>query len=65
MRKLFLFFFLIAISVPALVHAGPLIEFERTGYDFGRVKQGRQLHHEFRFTNAGDEDLVIEGLKPS
>lgn len=52
----------IAILIPALAHAGPVVKFERMDYDFGTVKQGEQLSYEFKFSNAGDADLVIEGI---
>ena len=52
--------------LPSQALAGAVIEFDRMRYTFdGTVKQGTQLEHKFTFTNTGDEDLVIERLKPS
>ncbi len=36
------------------------IRFKETSWDFGRVKQGEVLSHEFVFSNEGDVTLVIQ-----
>lgn len=36
------------------------ITFRETSWDFGRVKQGELLSHEFVFSNEGDATLVIQ-----
>jgi hypothetical protein len=36
------------------------IKFKETSWDFGRVKQGEILSHEFVFSNEGDATLVIQ-----
>ncbi len=48
---------IIAAAVPAA--AQPRIDFKETSWDFGRVKQGELLTHEFIFKNEGDATLVI------
>jgi hypothetical protein len=48
-----------------VAYAGPDIEFEQLRHDFGHVKHGEILTYEFRFTNRGDEDLIIEKVAPS
>ena len=64
MKRFFLI--LVLLIIPSQALAGAVIEFDRMRYTFdGTVKQGEQLEHEFKFTNTGDEDLVIERLKPS
>lgn len=35
------------------------IQFESESFDFGRIVQGEEVLHEFKFTNAGDAPLVI------
>jgi len=64
MKKAFIII-AIALLLPSLAWAGPQITFEDTRYEFGTVETGTQLEHEFVLTNAGDEELLIKGLKPS
>lgn len=37
----------------------PVIEFERTTYDFGEVVQGEKLNYTFKFKNTGKSNLII------
>ena len=41
------------------------IEFTETNYDFGDIKQGDVVKHTFKFTNAGENDLVLKNVKPT
>jgi hypothetical protein len=43
----------------------PKIKFKEEIWNFGKVKQGEALAHEFVFTNAGDTTLVIEKVSTS
>lgn len=43
----------------------PKILFERTYHDFGRVVPKVALHADFRFSNAGGQELVVEDIKTS
>jgi len=52
---------LAAAGLPAAKRAKAV--FEETTHDFGKVKQGEVLAHEFVFKNEGDEDLVIERVE--
>jgi hypothetical protein len=47
-----------ATSSPRIVFSGPI-------HDFGKVEQGAQVTHLFRFTNQGAHDLRIESVKTS
>lgn len=38
---------------------------ETESHNFGEVKMGETARHTFWFTNTGDEDIVIENVKPS
>ncbi len=38
---------------------------ENTTHDFGKIKQGEPVTHEFKFTNTGKTPLVITNVKPS
>lgn len=39
--------------------------FEEMAFDFGKVKDGEQVNHVFKFTNTGDETLVLLDVKGS
>ena len=54
-----------AQTVPLTTTNPPRITFTETVYDFGKVEQGDQVNHLFRFTNQGDRDLRIESVKTS
>lgn len=41
------------------------IQFTETEHDFGKLKQGDEVEHKFKFTNTGSEPLVIENAKGS
>jgi hypothetical protein len=58
-----LFFLFLECPVPA---AGqPKIKFKETVWDFGQVKQGAVLSHEFTLTNEGNATLVIQKVSTS
>lgn len=44
---------------------GPRIEFKEESKDFGRVKQGKVLTHNFRFKNVGDDTLIVRNVRTS
>ncbi|MDX1907105.1 MAG: DUF1573 domain-containing protein [Bacteroidia bacterium] len=43
----------------------PNIQFERLEYNAGQVLEGEKVEMVFAFTNTGQEDLVIESVRPS
>jgi len=49
----------------ALAAGRPKIKFKETAWNFGKVKQGEVLSHEFVFTNEGDATLVIQKVSTS
>ena len=63
MKKIFLLAFLFLF--PAVSYSQPSIVFDKESYDFGTVPQGDVIEHTFDFTNAGDEELIIEKLGSS
>ena len=49
-----------AFSLPALALAqSPSIQFERPQYDFGTIKQGQKVTHEFELRNPLDHELKL------
>jgi hypothetical protein len=45
--------------------AATTVQFAETEFDFGKMKQGDQVEHVFKFTNTGSEPLIIEDAKGS
>lgn len=41
------------------------ITFEKDTYDFGDIRQGDTVSHDFTFTNTGSHDLIITGARGS
>ena len=42
-----------------------VIKFNETVYDFGKIKQGVPVYHDFMFTNISANPIVIESAVPS
>ena len=51
----------------ATVPTGPLtkLTFDESSFDFGSVKDGEKVTHEYKFTNSGSEPLVISNATGS
>src|SRR4051812_2382094 len=45
--------------------ADELVKFKETTYDFGKIKQGVPVTHEFAFTNVSDKPVVVESATAS
>jgi hypothetical protein len=61
-----------APTVPAPVSAevkpeGPLpvIEFDKTSFDFGAISEGQKVTHTYQVKNTGDAPLIIQNAQPS
>jgi len=74
MKKLFTFAFVMAMGALMIVHAedapvaptdGSKIGFSKTEYDFGTIKSGSPVSHEFEFKNDGTAPLVLTNVKAS
>jgi hypothetical protein len=65
MKKISTVILALMLLLPAVAHAGPDLKLNTRTRDFGPVKQGKQLKFDFKLTNVGDEDLIIEKLKPN
>jgi hypothetical protein len=44
---------------------GAGISFEKNSYDFGEIKEGEKVTHEFKFTNNGTIPLIISNATAS
>jgi hypothetical protein len=68
MKKAVLFFsaFILTLSVFAQEKTvTDVIKFNETVYDFGKIKQGVPVYHDFMFTNISANPIVIESAVPS
>lgn len=43
----------------------PVLTFETTKHDFGKITEGEEVAFEFRFTNTGEAPLIISEVKAS
>ena len=48
---------------PEELAAAPVIEFEKTDYDFGTTKAGNVISHDFNFKNTGKTPLIIRKVR--
>jgi len=51
--------------IPGVDSIGATLEVENDSYDFGEVKEGEKVEHEFTFTNTGSEPLIISKVQAS
>ncbi|MCA6361940.1 MAG: DUF1573 domain-containing protein [Bacteroidetes bacterium] len=76
MKKLFLLALLaFGVATPALAQApstptmdrptAPVMTFDNLEFNFGTIKQGEVVTHEFRFRNTGKEPLIINNAQGS
>ena len=43
----------------------PELKFEEETHDFGKISQNRPVTFDFRFTNTGNEPLIISAAEPT
>ncbi len=43
--------------------SGPVIQWEEKSYDFGEIEQGSTVEHTYKFTNVGNEPLIITNVQ--
>ncbi len=68
MKKLVLAAVVILLSAfTALTNiaAPPEFKFEKETHDFGKIPQGKPVSTQFKFTNMGDEPLIISAVEPN
>jgi hypothetical protein len=70
MKKILLSLFVLAIAFTtdaqtALKKADEVIKFSEVRYNFGKIKQGVPVTHDFQFSNIGNEPLIIETASAS
>jgi len=50
---------------PQELNDAPKIVFDSINFEFGEIKEGNNIQHEFNFTNVGKSDLIIRKIKSS
>lgn len=74
MKKLFFLLALVVLTktgfgqqaaTPAVTAENAIFEWTAQVYDFGKIKQGVPVSHEFKFTNKGKVPLIIAGVQAS
>jgi len=73
MKKLFLFASAVALSTTLFAQqqatpqkkAEDVVKFKEMTYDFGKIKQGVPVTHDFAFTNISEAPVIIESATPS
>lgn len=68
MKKYFLL--VVAFALTAYVYGqqagtqnGPVVTFEKSTHDFGDITHGDKVEHVFKFTNTGNEPLLITNVE--
>ncbi len=51
--------------IPDQDSIAPVLELEADAYDFGKIKEGEKVEHEFKFTNTGASPLIISNVQAS
>lgn len=68
MKRLFLFASAVILSASVFAQsqkAEDVIKFKELAYDFGKIKQGTPVKHDFVFTNISNSPVIIESAVPS
>jgi len=70
MKKFLVFIAVLGLVAPAFAQeastakvGGPVISFEKKTHDFGDIFQGDKVEETFKFTNTGNEPLIIVDVK--
>ncbi len=50
-------------SNPGAQNPEPKFEFDAMEWDFGKINEGEEVKHTYKFTNVGNEDLVIRNCR--
>ena len=69
MKKLFLFASALVLSAGVFAQqaqkAEDVLKFKELSYDFGKIKQGSPVSHDFDFTNVSNNPVIIESALAS
>ena len=67
-KNILLFAALLLVTVgfaqeAAKKESGPVIQWEEKTFDFGEIEQGTSVEHTYKFTNVGNEPLIITNVQ--
>ncbi|MBN1997437.1 DUF1573 domain-containing protein [candidate division KSB1 bacterium] len=66
LKKLWMAGCVVVFLTASLLTAEPKIKFDNEfTYDFGTARQDQVIEHTFKFTNVGDDTLIIQSVKSS
>jgi Protein of unknown function (DUF1573) len=65
MKQLLCIFFIAVLSILTTQAQGPVMTFEVTTIDYGKIEKGGDPVRHFKFTNTGNEPLIIKAAKGS
>lgn len=70
MKKILLSLMVFAVGMGAFAQnaskkAEDVIKFKETKFNFGKIKQGVPVTHDFQFTNISSENLIVETASAS
>ena len=69
MKKFLVFIAVLGLMAPAFAQVagtkvnGPVMSFEKKTHDFGDIFQGDKVEEAFKFTNTGNEPLIITDVQ--
>ncbi|SKC86565.1 DUF1573 domain-containing protein [Ohtaekwangia koreensis] len=67
MKKYLVLVVMLGLAVGAFAQSakasGPVIAFEKKTHDFGQIVQGDKVEQVFKFTNTGNEPLIITNVQ--
>jgi hypothetical protein len=65
MKKTIIILFASCVAFIAASNTAAIFNWSETTFDFGSIKQGTPVDHEFEFTNLGSEPLIISNVQVS
>lgn len=51
--------------IPGADSLSAVLALENDAFDFGEIKEGEKIEHEFKFTNTGSSPLIISNVQAS
>jgi hypothetical protein len=65
MKKVLALLAFVAVFASAQAQSGPVMTFDATTVDYGNIEKGAEPLRKFKFTNTGNEPLIIKTAKGS
>ena len=67
MKRIFFLILMVGIAASGIAQSvktnGPAITWEKSTFDFGDIVQGDKVEHTFKFTNTGNQPLIITNIQ--